>query len=214
MGIALEEYDVLNKGERRPPDTPPSPKLQDRSPRLTLEKADDLAAGRIFELIDGRIVYKMADAKHSRTQARLCAKLVNYSENNAIGQVFSEFTHRLWPENPHESRVPDLSIILNENLKPEEKYAQRAPDIAVEIISKYDYWSDLFEEANLYFETGGREVWLIDPYQQVAMIITPSARRWEEQELASPELLPGFRAKLQDLFTWPAATTESGKIRG
>ncbi|MGH7493604.1 MAG: Uma2 family endonuclease [bacterium] len=205
MGIALEELDALKKGERQPLDTPLSQKAPDRSPKLTLEKADDIAAGRVFELIDGRIVYKMADAKHSRTQARLCGKLVNYFENNQIGQVFTEFTLRLWPENPHESRVPDLSIIFNENLAPQERYAKRAPDIAVEIISQDDRWSDLFEKANLYFETGGREVWLVDPLQQGVLIMTRSARRWEWKELASPELLPGFCVALQDIFAWPVA---------
>lgn len=174
-------------------------------PQLTFEQANRLAEGRSFELINGRMIFEMADYDHSQTQALLGAELVNYFKTKPIGRVLTELNYRLWPENPLESRKPDLSVILNEHLQETERYPTRAPDIAVEIISEDDVWTKLFAKAKLYFEKGSREVWFVDPYEKNMMVLTPTARRWVLDTLTS-ELLPGLQVDLQDIFTWPAAT--------
>ncbi len=172
---------------------------------LTLEQASKLANGRPFELIKGRMVFKMPDYNHAQTQSLLCIELGAYLKRTPIGRVLTELTHRLWPESKHDSRVPDLSIILNEHLQAEEKYPTRAPDIAVEIISSDDAWTKLFAKAKLYFEKGSLEVWFVDPYEKGVLVLTPSNRRWEWNTLTSPELLPGLQIDLSQIFAWPNA---------
>lgn len=152
----------------------------------------------------------MPDNKHSDAQALLCSELVNYFKHNAIGRVRTEFTLRLWPENPYEGRTPDLSVILNENIK-EERYGSCAPDLAIEIISHDDAWSALFEKADLYFEKGSRVVWFVDPYRQGVMIVTSDDQRWLKDTLTCSELLPGFSVKVQDIFTWPSAPAKAAE---
>jgi len=193
MSTVVEEYAVLTEARAIAP-SPPS--------KLTLEQANQLADGKPFELIDGRMVFKMADYDHSQTQILLGGELLNYFKANPIGRVLSELTHRLWPENPHEGRLPDLSIILNEHLEIGERYPTRAPDIAVEIISSGDAWTDLFQKARLYFSKGCREVWLVDPYEKSVTVMTPGSRRWVGDLLTS-ELLPGFQVELKSIFSWP-----------
>lgn len=174
--------------------------------KLTLEQANKLAAGRPFELIDGRMVFKMADYEHSQTQMLLGGELLAYFRKNPIGRVLSELTHRMWPEeNLYEWRVPDISIILNEHLELGKRYPTRAPDIAIEIISSGEAWTELFQKARLYFTKGCREVWLIDPYEKSVTVMTPESRRWVSDLLTS-ELLPGFQVELKDIFSWPTAT--------
>ncbi len=196
MATVVEEYAVL---EDERPIASPAPT------KLTLEQANKLADGRPFELIEGRMVFKMPDQNHGQTQILLGGKLLNYFIGNPIGRVMSEVTHRLWPENLHEGRLPDLSVILNEHLELEKSYPTRAPDIAIEIISEDDAWTKLFAKAKLYFEKGSREVWFVDPYEKNMMVLTPTARRWALDTLTS-ELLPGLQVELQDIFTWPATT--------
>jgi len=123
--------------------------------------------------------------------------------------VRTEFTHRLWPDSPYEGRVPDHSVILNENLKEGERYATRAPDIAIEIVSRDDGWSALFEKADLYLEKGSRVVWIVDPYQKAVVVVTPNDRRWVRDTLTCPEILPGFSMNMQDIFSWPAKTSKT-----
>lgn len=182
-----------------------SPPLRRPAEKLTFEQASKLAAGRSFELIDGRVVFKIPDNKHSDTHGLLCAELVNYFKANPIGRVRPEYMLRLWPENPHEGSMPDLSVILNENFK-DERYGSRAPDLAVEIISRDDVWSALFEKADLYFEKGSRVVWFVDPYREVVLLVTPNDQQWVKDTLTCPELLPGFAVKLREIFNWPEAS--------
>ena len=182
-----------------------SPPLRRPAEKLTFEQASKLAAGRSFELIDGRVVFKMPDNKHAHAQTILGYELVAYLKGHPLGRVFTEFTFRLWPDNPYESRIPDLSVILNEHFK-DERYGSRAPDLAVEIISRDDVWSALFEKADLYFEKGSRVVWFVDPYREVVLVVTPNDQQWVKDTLTCPELLPGFAVKLREIFNWPEAS--------
>ncbi len=203
MATVVEQQAVLEE-ERVVAEPMPSQKPVPPTTKLTLEQANKLAAGRPFELIQGRMVFKMPDDQHSEAQARLSAKLVNYIEANPIGRVRTEFTLRLWPEKPTEGRVPDIAVILNENLQKDERYGSRAPDLAIEIVSRDDSWADLFDKAELYFEKGSRVVWFVDPFHKGVEVVTPNDRKWVKDTLTCPELLPGFSVKVEDIFTWPS----------
>lgn len=176
--------------------------------KLTWEQAGKLAGGRSFELINGKVKFKMPDDKHAEAQALLCAAIVAYFKLNPIGRVRTEYTLRLWPDRPHEGRVPDLSVILNQNFR-EERYGSTAPDLAVEIVSREDGWADLFEKAELYFEHGSRIVWFVDPMQKGVMVVTPQDRKWVKEILTCPELLPDFALKVEEIFTWPSSTPQN-----
>lgn len=97
----------------------------------------------------------------------------------------------------------DLSVILNENLEKDERYATRAPDLAIEIVSPDDKWSELFDKAELYLEKGSKVVWIVDPNRQSVMIVTADEMRWEREKLTCPDLLPGFSVTMAEIFAWP-----------
>jgi len=201
------EHSGISEAMHPPVEIPLRQKLSESPPaRLTMEEATEVADGRIFELIDGRMVFKMPDGKHSDTHSLLCIRMGNYFLANPIGRVRTEFEHRFWPENPYEGRLPDLSVILNESLERDQRYATRAPDLAVEIVSLGDKWTELFEKAELYLEKGSRVVWIADPFQKGVMVITPTEQRWEREQLTCPELMPGFSVTMDEIFTWPKAT--------
>jgi Uma2 family endonuclease len=171
---------------------------------LTIEEAEALANGEPFELIDGRMVFKMADRKHSSSQDVLHGELYLYFKQNPIGQALPEFSLRLWPENKYNFRVPDIAVFLNENLHEEEKYATRGPDLAIEIVSDDDMASAVFAKARLYLEKGSRVVWVLFPTEKRVTIITPVEWRWESDTLTCPEILPGFSIAVEKIFSPPA----------
>lgn len=183
---------------------PPPIKPASVPPKLTWQQADKLAAGKPYELINGRMIFKMPNNKHSDTHGRLCGFLFNYFEAHPIGRVRPEYMLHLWPEKPHEGRMPDLSVILNESLR-DESYGSLAPDLAIEIVSPDDAWSALFEKARLYLAHGSRVVWIVDPEEQAVMAITASERVWMKDLLSCPELLPGFSVPMREVFVWPNA---------
>lgn len=179
METIFEEPTPLETITRpRPAPSPPPVKL-------TFEQAIKVANGRPFELINGRIKYKMPDNKHSDAQARLCIALGIYFNASPIGLVRTEYTVRFSTEKPYESRVPDLSVILNENFK-DERYGSTAPDLAIEVVSRDDGWSALYDKAELYFAHGSRLVWFVDPMQKGVMVVTPDDRKWVKDILTCP----------------------------
>lgn len=195
MEATIEES-ILHAPDSGPPHAPSPPV------RLTLEQASKIANGKSFELINGRIEYKIPDNKHADAQARLCIALGIYLRASPIGLVRTEYTLRFWPDKPYEGRVPDLSLILNENFT-EERYGSAAPDLAIEIVSRDDGWAELFEKAELYFEKGSRIVWFVDPMQKGVMVVTPEDRKWVKDTLTCPELLPGFALNVAEIYEWP-----------
>lgn len=126
MATMTEQMPVVTK-KRSVRKSKPRKHTASAKQKLTLEQAEKLALGRPYELIDGMMVFKMGDDKHADAQSLLGAEFVNYFKANPIGIVRTEFTHRLWPDRPHEGRMPDLAIILNENLNKSERYATKAP---------------------------------------------------------------------------------------
>lgn len=207
MAAVVEPQAALDE-ERMFVEFPAPAKSPPPSDKLTFEQANKLANGRLFELIEGRMVFKMPDKQHATVQGRLGGELYIYFKTNPIGVVYPEFMLRLWPENPYEGRMPDLSVILNENLE-EGRYGSRAPDIAIEILSHDDDRNALFEKAELYLENGSRMVWIVDPYQKGVMVVDANGRRWLTDTLTCPELLPGFSVNVQDIFAWPAAPAKA-----
>lgn len=175
--------------------------MVDRQLPLTIAEAEELAQGRSFELIEGREVFKRPDTKHSQIQDILHGELYLYLRNNPIGRALPECSVRLWPESVHNFRTPDLSVFLNENLHPEEKYETRAPDLAVEIVSDDDRATLLFEKARLYLEKGGKAVWIVFPSEKSVVVITAESRRRESETLTCPEVLPGFSLDVAKLFS-------------
>ncbi len=192
MATTVETWATLE--EAFPTLEPISPPLKPSPPpaKLTVEQASKLAAGRTFELIEGRIVYKMPDDKHADAQGRLCTKLGVYFEANPIGRVRPEYMLRLWPDDKYESRTPDLSVILNESFV-DERYGTRAPDLAIEIVSYDDRWTELLAKARLYLEKGSRVVWIVDPYDRPRQV-SPKSRHFFGHGLAP------CRPKISGLF--------------
>jgi len=202
---------VLKYPEVLPPENPIPP--EERTD-VTIEEAEELAQGHSFELIDGRMVFKMADRKHSKIQAVLTTKFFTYFEQNPIGEVLPEFSLRLWPENIHRLPTPDIAVFLNENIHEEEKYATRAPDLAIEIVSDDDRASSVFAKARMYLEKGSRAVWIVFPLEKSFVVMTPSGRRWESNALTCPELLPGFKIKIAEIFSGPERKSAPAKKAG
>jgi Uma2 family endonuclease len=149
------------------------------------------------------MVFKMADTKHSNIQDILHGELYIYFKRNPIGKAWPELNLRLWPESKHNLRTPDIAVFLKENLHGMEKYATRAPDLAIEIASDDAKVSAVFAKARLYLEKGSQVVWIVFPTEKRVMIMTPEEWRWESATLMCPEILPGFNVSVADLFAWP-----------
>lgn len=160
-----------------------------------------------YETLNGQSEEKnMAGARHSGVGTRLIIKLGRYLEENEIGAVYGpDATFKLG----RKDRLPDVSFISSARIpaggEPVGSW-EIAPDLAVEVISPNDVYDQVVGKVAEYFAAGVQQVWIITPeYKTVTIYHSPSQSiiLFENEELTSEGLLPGFRCPISDLFKQP-----------
>ena len=90
-----------------------------------------------------------------------------------------------------------------------------APDLAVEVISHTDDWSEIAQKARNYLKAGTQIVWAIDPYERNVFVFRPHQLMEMlniEGELDGGTLLPGFKLPLRELFAVVPLENEDEQI--
>lgn len=137
----------------------------------------------------------------------------NYRHQNVIGNIYHAFRiylaqHRIGetmmaPADVVLSRdnvvQPDVMVFLGEHIAVW-KQAQRAPDIAVEVLSEGSHRHDRVTKRRLYQQYGVKEYWIIDPDARTVTVIRDGAETAVTDAITTP-LLPGFAMPLRDVFS-------------
>lgn len=170
----------------------------------------------ILEVVDvdkeyGAIHYppeerNLEEANYSGVGTRLTVKLGRYLEDHELGEVYGpDATFKLGNNHP----LPAVSFISSARFpadgEPSEK-GEIAPDLAVEVISQNDVYTQVVGKVADYFAAGVKQVWLITPkYKTVTVYQSPAQAitLFENEDLTSEALLPGFRCPIKDLFKQP-----------
>ena len=166
-----------------------------------------------FELIHGRRIPIMVSlAGHTMLIYAILETLKAFVLANQLGIVLSEATiieeeRSNWVKG---SLTPDLLFFsaerfneyIEENSDWEDKPFVLVPDIAIEVVSKNDSYSDINEKVQVYLDYGVKEIWVIDPQAKNALIHKPKKTQMlNNKESISSDLLPNFELKLSDLFS-------------
>jgi Uma2 family endonuclease len=181
---------------------------------MTLEDFVQAYEDQPFELINGERFDRMPPLPaHSHISMILTQLLALYLSQNAVGTLYSETPFVLTESNQwvKGSRVPDLMFFVTDRIAPYkaqnpdwgEKPFTIVPDLAVEIISKHDRYTEVDAKVQSYLQDGVRLIWVIDPKQQVVVVHAPDAptqRYGAADTLSSEAILPGFSLPVAQLF--------------
>ena len=177
---------------------------------LKLITAEELLAmprgqGHRYELLRGVLVEKMPTGDpHGIAVTRIAAALHNYSDDNDYGAARSgEPGYRL-ERDPDTVRAPDVVWIAPGRIPPGTRgYPELAPDLAVEVKSPRNSYSELAAKAGMWLSYGSREVWVADP-ERVTLTVYRLYQEplvlGEEDTLEGGDLLPGFSTPVWRLF--------------
>lgn len=158
------------------------------------------------ELIDGRIVaMSPTGRRHAITEVNLLTELNLWARNTKLGVVMGGEIGLFIRRDPDTVRAADALYISHARLGTTESSAflDVAPELAAEILSPSDRWTEVMAKLADYFEVGVERVWLLDPetrrvfaYRSSTEVRIFSAT----EDLRDEEILPGFRTQVGALF--------------
>ncbi len=170
---------------------------------------------KLYELVDGVLVEKTVGTYESYLAALLARLLGNFVAPRRLGIVLgADGMLRLAPGLV---RIPDVSYISFERLPgrqvPREPFADLAPDLAVEVISRFNTPEEMNRKLKDYFGAGVSLVWYVYPRsRQVHVHVTPDHPTVLNlhQTLDGGQVLPGFEIALAELFAEPGQSGTPG----
>jgi Uma2 family endonuclease len=142
---------------------------------------------------------------HGWLAVRLAARLAEHVERLGLGSVLVEAGYVL-RRGPDTVRGPDVSFISASRLPPErlpEHFIVGTPDLAIEILSPGDRWSEVEEKIADYLGAGTRLIWVVDPGARRVIVRYPDRPPRvvpNEEALEGEAVVPGFVLPLAELF--------------
>ncbi|MDW8364969.1 MAG: Uma2 family endonuclease, partial [Abditibacteriales bacterium] len=114
---------------------------------------------------------------------------------------------------PDTVRAPDWSLTWREQADARRRGAwiEGGPNLAVEVISPEETWSEVQEKVDEYLAAGTQVVWVINPQTRTVHVIRPDAPiavLRVGDVLTGDPVLPGFTLPLATLFTGGGETRQ------
>ena len=169
-----------------------------------LEMPDD---GFRYELVRGELV-KMAAAKnyHGEIAGYVVGSLVHHVRRNRLGKVYTAEAGFILASDPAHVRIPDIGFVQRENIerigRPDSLWPE-PPDLAIEVISPSDRYSDVQEKVSDYFEAGTLMVIVLDSRVRTAAVyrsLTDVTILTEADTLDGGDVVPGWHMPVSEIF--------------
>jgi Uma2 family endonuclease len=158
------------------------------------------------ELVEGRIVPMSPTGDvHGNCELRFGIALDSFVRPRKLGKVRVGEVGIYTRRHPDTARGADVLFISNERYARvrSSSYLDVAPELVVEILSPDDSWSEVMQELREYFAIGVKLVWVADPRARSVYAyhsLTDVREFTENDDLVGDDVLPGFSARVADLF--------------
>ena len=143
---------------------------------------------------------------HGRLAINVTTPLDQHVRANDLGVVFAAETGFKIASNPDTVRAPDTAFVRHERIEEVgevEGYWPGAPDLAVEVVSPSDLYTEVEEKVSDWLEAGAGMVVVVDPRNKtVAVRRSPSEITLLEESgtLNGAEVVPGWSMPVRDVF--------------
>ncbi len=178
---------------------------------MTAEELERLPRdGSRHELVRGEL-HSMPPTgfEHGGTTGRFYVSLATYVWANQLGEVVvGEPGFRLTVD-PDTVRAPDIAFVRRERLVATTRtrgYWPGAPDLAVEVISPNDRYTDVDDKVADWLQHGVRLVFVVNPRRRTVAVHRPGqpVRVLSGDDLLDAEdVVPGWTLRVGDLFPPP-----------
>lgn len=184
---------------------------------ITLAEYSAMGGDHPVEIVDGEVVI-LSPAKRIQSviEHTLFRSLDAYVLSHDLGEAWIETTFVLdveagtnWVKG---SRVPDVAFVSKQKLAEHQtQYGDSddpfrlVPEIAVEVVSPNDFYSEINKKVSDYLYYGVQLVWVIDPQLKTVRVHTPADPDGHTlhaaETLTGAPILPDWSIPLADLFS-------------
>lgn len=176
--------------------------------QLRTMTADELLAmpddGIRRELVDGEVrEMSPAGGDHGEIGMRLGWRLAQFVETQNLGVVYTSDTGFRLARDPDTVRCPDVGFVARERYARSRGVVDRAPDLAVEVVSPTDSYSDVRVKVHQFLDAGTRMVVVIDPPTRSVEVYRSRGERIEltdDDVLEGGDVVPGWTLPVRDIF--------------
>ena len=176
---------------------------------MTADELLRLPRGRArYELVNGELhTMTPSGHVHGKVAARVAGWLAPFVDKHELSQVYGGETGFILRRAPDTVRAPDAAFVTAAKLAStnptDEGYFPGAPDLAVEVLSPSDSYSEVDEKVSEWLESGCRVVVVLDPRRKTAKVYRPGTEMMSvagTEKLTLPDLLPGWSLPLDEVF--------------
>lgn len=160
-----------------------------------------------YELVRGEL-RRMSPAshKHGRMSINFTLPLGQYVRENDLGTVYAAETGFRVATDPDTVLAPDAAFVRRERVEAvgdTDGFWPGAPDLAVEVVSRHDLYTEVEEKVIDWLEAGARMVVVINPRRRTVSVyrsLTDIAILTEQDTLHGADVVPGWQLPLHDIF--------------
>lgn len=178
--------------------------IQGMTAEELLRMPDD---GFRYELIRGELKKMVpAGSNHGRIAVNVAVHLAQHVKANQLGIVYAAETGFVLALDPDTVRAPDVAFVRQERIEEVgevEGYWPGAPDLAVEVISPGDLYTEVEEKVFTWLEAGTCLVVVVDPRRRTVAVYRgkESIRILTAGEmLRGGEVVSGWEVAVEELF--------------
>lgn len=148
-----------------------------------------------------------AGFEHGSETSVVDGSLGMYVRTHQLGQVVAGEPGFKLTTNPDTVRAPDVAFVRRERLSelgPVRGYFPGAPDLAVEVISPNDLYTEVDEKVAEWLEHGTRLVFVVNPRRRTVAVHRPGQPvrvLGADDVLDGDDIVPGWTLPVRDLFT-------------
>ena len=160
-----------------------------------------------YELIRGELkTLALAGHEHGVLAAEFATELWNVVRANKLGKVYAAESGFKLATSPDTVRSPDAAFISQKRLDevgPVQGYWPGAPDLAAEVVSPNDLYTEVSDKVAEWLAAGSKMVVVINPRkQQVFVHLSVSEVRvlGVGDTLDGGEVVPGWQLPIEELF--------------
>ncbi len=149
-----------------------------------------------------------AGAQHGKLAIKIAVPLSYYVTANNLGEVYAAETGFIIGTDPDHVRAPDTAFIRRERVAAAAGevagYWPGAPDLAVEVISPNDRYTEVEEKVGDWLAAGTRLVILVNPRNRTATLRRSGQAPvilTEQDTLEGGDAVPGWQMAVKEIFS-------------